>query len=66
MKKLMLAALVGAAVTWFYDPANGSQRRDALQRMINRGHPSPVDAPAAPFPVEDVTRPDVPKFAAAR
>ena len=62
MKKLMLAAIVGAAAMWFYDPANGPQRRDALQRMINRGHPSPVDAPT-PF-VEDGTRTDVAMFAA--
>ena len=35
MKKLMFAALVGAAVMWFYDPANGSRRREALQRKLN-------------------------------
>lgn len=37
MKKLMFAALAGAAVMWFYDPANGAQRRDSLQRKLNRG-----------------------------
>jgi len=37
MKKLMFAALVGAAVMWFYDPANGSRRREALQRKLNGG-----------------------------
>ena len=63
MKKLMLAALVGAAAMWFYDPANGTQRRDALQRMINRDRPGPVDAPS-PIVAEDGTRTDVAMFAA--
>lgn len=64
MKKLMLAAFVGAAAMWFYDPANGPQRREALQRMINRGDvPSPVDAPS-PIVAEDGTRTDVAMFAA--
>ena len=62
MKKMMLAALVGAALMWFYDPANGPQRRDALQRTLNRGYPSPVDAPT-PL-AEDGTRTDVAMFAA--
>jgi hypothetical protein len=63
MKKLMLAALVGAAAMWFYDPANGSQRRAALQRMLDRANPSPVDAPI-PGVAEDGTRADVAMFAA--
>jgi len=63
MKKLMLAALVGAAAMWFYDPANGPQRRVALQRMLNRDRPSPADAPT-PIIAEDGTRTDVAMFAA--
>jgi hypothetical protein len=63
MKKLMLAAFVGAAAMWFYDPANGPQRRDALQRMINRGNPGRVTAPA-PLMADDGSRPDVAVFAA--
>jgi hypothetical protein len=63
MRKLMLAALVGAAVMWFYDPANGPQRREALQRMVNRSNLSPVDAPP-PLAPEDATRTDVAMFAA--
>ena len=47
---------------WFYDPANGPQRRDALQRTLNRGYPSPVDAPV-PL-AEDGSRTDVAMFAA--
>jgi hypothetical protein len=62
MKKLMLAALVGAAAMWFYDPANGPRRRDALQRRLNRANPGPVDAP---MPAADPgTRSDVAMFAA--
>jgi len=59
----MLAALVGAAAMWFYDPANGPQRRDALQRKLNRANPSPVSAPA-PLVADDLTRTDVAMFAA--
>jgi hypothetical protein len=62
MKKLMLAALVGAAAMWFYDPANGSRRRDALQRTLNRANPGPTDAPA-PIAPDAGTR-DVAMFAA--
>jgi hypothetical protein len=63
MKKLMLAALVGAAAMWFYDPANGPRRRDALQRTLNRTSPAPAVAPT-PFAADAGARPDVAMVAA--
>ena len=47
---------------WFYDPANGARRRDALQRTLNRANPGPTDAPA-PIAPDAGTR-DVAMFAA--
>ncbi len=63
MKKLLLAAIVGAALMWFYDPANGTQRRDALQRKLNKVSSSPVDQPSRLTP-EGTPRTDVAMFAA--
>lgn len=37
MKKLLCAAALGAAAMWFWDPENGAQRRDQLQRKLNGG-----------------------------
>ncbi len=51
MKKLMFAALVGAALMWFFDPANGSQRRDSVQRKLNQGRTA---APTGPVRVADL------------
>ena len=45
MKKLMFAAAAGAALMWFYDPTSGSQRRETLQRKLNRGTPGPMTQP---------------------
>lgn len=52
MKKLMFAALVGAALMWFCDPANGAKRRDSVQRKLNQ---SPSSAPAGPVRVADLS-----------
>ncbi len=51
MKKLMTAALVGAALMWFYDPANGAQRRDSVQRKLNQRQTA---APTGPVRVADL------------
>ena len=59
----MLAAFAGAALMWFYDPANGPQRRDSLQRALNRGNSGPLDA-TPPVTSDDGTRTDVAMFAA--
>ena len=63
MKKLMLAALVGAAAMWFYDPANGPRRRDALQRTSIG--PTPA-RPTAGADAPDAGTRDVAMFAARR
>lgn len=34
MKKLLLAMAIGAALAWFFDPDNGSGRRDALRKKL--------------------------------
>lgn len=62
MKKLMFAALAGAALMWFYDPANGAQRRQSLQRKIN---PDQSDA-VAPMRIADATDRSPSATAAAR
>lgn len=48
---------------WFGDPANGPQRRDALQRMLDKGRPNPTAAPTS-IVAPDGARPDSPVFAA--
>ena len=44
MKKLMLAVIAGAALMWFYDPANGAKRRDSLMRTFGRAPSSPLES----------------------
>ena len=63
MKKLMFAAAVGAALMWFYDPANGTQRRDAMQRKFNRGTPGIPAEPPAPVTSLGADRIDVARVA---
>jgi hypothetical protein len=62
MKKLLLAAAAGAALMWFYDPANGTQRREALQRKMNRV--SPDQARTGPLSTDETLTADVAVFAA--
>lgn len=54
MKKLLVAMITGAALAWFFDPANGTQRRDALRNQMGQG-PSDRAASPAPAPVTPVT-----------
>ena len=61
MKKLILAAGLGAALMWFYDPANGSRRRETLQRTLNKGGSGPLEQPSRLH--EDGTSNDVAMFA---
>lgn len=53
MKKLLFAMLVGAALAWFFDPANGTQRRDSLRSQLDRGTPDSYASPAPVTPVTD-------------
>ena len=62
MKKLILAAAMGAGLMWFYDPANGAQRREALQRTINKG--TSGASPQGTLSPEDGSPSDVAMFAA--
>ena len=64
MKKLMFAAAVGAALMWFYDPTSGAQRRDSLQRRLNRGNPGAATEPSAHVPDTNLARPDSAIYAA--
>lgn len=52
MKKLLVAMITGAALAWFFDPANGTQRRDSLRSQVGQG---PSERAAAPAPVTPVT-----------
>jgi hypothetical protein len=40
MKKMMFSMLVGAALAYFFDPANGPERRRSLQRMMAKNPPT--------------------------
>lgn len=63
MKRLMLAVILGAGLMWFYDPANGVQRREALQRTLGRMSSRPFES-QPPLTAEDAARADVPLYAA--
>ena len=53
MKKLLVAMALGAALAYFFDPANGTQRRTSLQRKLDQDRGSSATSPARPVVADD-------------
>lgn len=59
MKKLLVAMALGGALAYFFDPANGTQRRTSLQRRLDQGSGVATPTPVRPVAVADEPVPHV-------